>query len=99
MMVAGRNRAAAAMLVQFALVLFTLLPLAAQALSIETLHLPDTHSQQSHRAPGLTSISETGPVAVTSVTPTSALVVQDIEIALSSRPQLRPVEPPEYPPR
>ena len=83
------------MLVHVALVLFALLPMAAQALAIETLHLPDTHSQQSHRALGLTSISESGPVAVTSVTPASALVVQDIEIALSSRPQ--PVEPPEYP--
>ena len=99
MMVAGRHRTSAVMLVQLALLLFMLLPLTAQVLSIEALHLPDRHSQQSHRAPGLTTMSETGLVAITSVMPVSAVDTQDIEPHLRERPLARPVEPPEYPPR
>lgn len=97
--VTGYRRASAAVLVPLALVVAVLLPLAAQTLAIETLHLPDAHSQQSHRAPGWTTASDAGLVAVTSGMPVSAINTQDIAPPQSHRPAPRPVEPPEYPPR
>lgn len=97
--VAGHHRASAVLLVQLALIFLMSLPMAAQALAIDTLHLPDKHSQQSHRAPGLTTMSETGLVTVASLMPVSAIDTQDIDRASGHRPAARPVEPPEYPPR
>jgi hypothetical protein len=98
-MAAGGQGSCAVRLVQLVLVLAMLLPLAAQGLSIETLHLPDTHSPQSHRAPGLTTLSETGLIAAISVVPIAALDSQDIDVGRSHRPPIRPVEAPEHPPR
>ena len=99
MMTVVPRRGAAILLVQIALCAAVLLPVAIQSLAIVTLHLPDTHSQQSHRAPGLTTMSESGLIAIASTLPVSALDTQDITSAATQRPAARPVEPPEYPPR
>ena len=93
------KRGAAILLVQIALCTVVLLPLVVQSLAIETLHLPDRHSQQSHRAPGLTAVSEMGPVTASSVVSVAALDALNMDLARNRVPAARPVEPPEYPPR
>lgn len=93
------TRGSAVLLVRLVLCLFVLLPTAVQTLAIETLHFPDVHSQQSHRAPGLTTMSETGLATTTSVMPVAPFDVRNIAALPAHRPPARPVEPPEYPPR
>ena len=99
MVTLAARRGLAILLVQLALCMVVLLPLVVQALSIETLHLPDRHSQQSHRAPGLTAVAEMGPVAASSAVSVAVLDTQNMDLARIRVPAARPVEPPEYPPR
>lgn len=85
------------LVVRITLLIGVLLPIVAQALAIETLHFPDGHSQQAHRAPGLTTMAETGLITVAATVP-STFDTENVRAMSIHRPAARPVEPTEYPP-